>query len=77
MLVMDIAHGQESALDLIVSEDMAGKSLWEVFKESIIGSDHILQYWNRGADNRKKITYLWKLSNVDWNKFKIECSNID
>lgn len=38
---LDIVHGQESVLDLtLVSENMAGKSLWKVLKKSTIGSDH-------------------------------------
>lgn len=69
-------------LDLtLVSEDMAGKSLWEVLKESTIGSDYYPIYCNTGIEvekTEKKKDYIpsWKLRNVDWKNFKIECSNI-
>lgn len=50
-------------LDLtLVSEDMAGKSLWEVLKESTIGSDYYPIYCNTGIEvektEKKKIIYL-------------------
>lgn len=55
MVMVQWLHGQESVLDLtLVSEDMAGKSTREVMKESAIGSDTILYYWNKGTDNRKR-----------------------
>lgn len=71
---INVRTGTEAAIDLtLVSDSLAGLCLWDVFRETTIGSDHYpivievnlsIEECNTGGVNK------WSFENADWETFR-------
>lgn len=72
---INLARGTESAIDLtLVSQSLAGKTNWEVYKGSTVGSDCYPIFIDIGLEReieREERKGRWKFGRANWNKFSI------
>lgn len=75
---LDIGRGTESAIDLtIVSEQIPGRSQWEVFSDNSLGSDHY-PIWTKMSDQSVQLEGnwfpRWKMKEVNWEHYSMVAS---